>query len=77
MCDQFYGRFCFSFTIFHVMPPHGKDDILHLRHSDYVWPEDKIKLAHDNLLKDTNYDSAVSQGLITRVSEGQVVIFSS
>ena len=46
-----------------------------LRHSDYVWPEDKIKLAHDNLLKDTNYDSAVSQGLITRVSEGQVVCF--
>jgi hypothetical protein len=44
-----------------------------LQHSDYVWTEEKLVMAQRHLLQDDFYDSRVSENLITRVSEWQVV----
>lgn len=46
-----------------------------LQHSAYVWTEEKLSLARRHYLTDENYDSEVSQKLITRVSEAQVACF--
>jgi VanZ family protein len=46
-----------------------------LHQSDYVWSEEEWGKARNNLLQDTIYESRVSLNLITRVSEGQMVIF--
>jgi hypothetical protein len=46
-----------------------------LRQSSYTWTEEKMTLARKHLLKDMAYNSLVSRGLITRVSEGQVAVF--
>jgi hypothetical protein len=44
-----------------------------LRHSDYVWSDEKSALARQHHRSDALYDSGVSRNLITRVSEWQVV----
>jgi VanZ family protein len=46
-----------------------------LHHSDYVWSEEQLGKARNNLLQDTIYESHVSLNLITRVSEAQMVLF--
>jgi len=46
-----------------------------LQHSSYVWTEENLSLARRHFLNDENYDSEVSQKLITRLSEAQVACF--
>lgn len=44
-----------------------------LKHSSYILPPDTLSKMQSNHLPDTAYDSAVSQHLITRVSESQIL----
>ena len=46
-----------------------------LQHSSYVWAAERLDLARRHLLNGGNYDSEVSQTIITRISEPRVVGF--